>query len=82
MFQNNLDPCAASCDFLRSMHVTHAGTCPSPEHVILSHNGCGDDCAGDSECAFDRKCCATTCGATCHPPVDQYAGLLRHLRTC
>ena len=73
-FQSNLPSCVASCNFLRDIYVIHPGTCPQPQATILSHNGCGEECFGDNECSLDKKCCETTCGSTCHPPLQPYRG--------
>ena len=71
---NSLPSCEASCNFLRDIYVIHPGTCPQPAEAILSHNGCGEECLGDNECSFEKKCCTTSCGSTCHPPLEPYKG--------
>uniref|UniRef100_A0A3B3ZGR4 WAP domain-containing protein n=1 Tax=Periophthalmus magnuspinnatus TaxID=409849 RepID=A0A3B3ZGR4_9GOBI len=47
------------------------GLCPSPGDYGI----CDHACSSDQDCKGDDKCCPTTCGTICEPPVINKPGV-------
>ncbi|CAH1781660.1 unnamed protein product [Owenia fusiformis] len=71
----NETACLLSCHFIRHIHTTKHGQCPSRTTLDESQAQCTVTCDKDTDCGGVEKCCDNGCGYTCQSATNADVGL-------